>query len=718
MPRFSTHKIMLSGLGLVLFLLSSVSLLYQWRWLAIYPATCLSNWPLLWLVGNTLLWMLLIWVTYRLGNTVITRHSEEERLQLVIDAADDGIWDWNIEHDTWFWSARVYQFLGLDPNTTTPSCETLAQCIHPEDRSGFAQAIHNHLQFNHPYKVELRVQQINGSYGWFYIRGKAVRDAKGNPIRMVGSIRDITTRKQAQQERHRFFNLSLDMLAIANTDGYFTHLNPAWQRTLGFSPDQLKTQPLLAFIHPADREVIQAALDNLKAGLCITRMENRYRCADGSYKWLSWTAIPYLEEKLIYAVARDVSERKQAEAALQHANEELENRVAERTAHLIQVNEELVAEIVERYQAELALQKSEALYRTLVETIPHGIEEIDTTGIITFSNSARHRMLGYTLGELLGKSLFDLVPEAEHQRLSDYIAMLVQNQPAPTPYLENNLTQDGKLIDVQIDWNYKRDEQGRITGFISAITDITDRKQAEAIRRALERAQELSELRLRFFSMVSHEFRTPLSTILISVQLLQASAERWPLEKTLRNLRRIEVATKNLTQLLDDILTINRVETEKLECNPKLIDVERFCRQVLDEIQINSVNPRIILFSSQGDCKTLNLDAKLLRSILHNLLTNAIKYSAQERDIQLRLTCASEVVTFQIFDTGIGIPYSDHPHVFEAFYRGTNVGDTPGSGLGLTVVKKCVDLHGGSITFTSEVGIGTTFTVSIPTSRR
>lgn len=664
---------------------------------------------------------------------------------------------------------------------------------------------------------------------------------------------------------------------------------------------------------------------------------------------------------LVIAVVRKIATDKEAEAVLTSNNEELETRVAERTAILKQLNQLLLSEIVDRRLVELALRSSEQQYRSLVETIPYGIEEIDTTGTIIFSNSAYHRMLGYEQGEMLGKKIWDFSPEPEHSNLPEYLAMLVEQQPPPTSYLGQSLTKDGNLIDVQMDWNYKRNEQGLVTGFISVITDITelkqaeqaqrkteelyrtlsrnfpngavvlfdkdlrytltegqclteigfskdsleektiweafppetyeilepkyrdaldgkstafevtygkknylvhvlpvkneqgeifagmsmtqdisehkraeqalleernfvsaivdaadvlivvcdlqgrivrfnraceeitgysfaevkgkcgwdlfllpediepvktifqelqtgqvssnhenywltrdgtcrmlswsdtiihnadglpkytvgigiditDRKRAEEIHFALEKEKNLNELRYRFFSMVSHQFRTPLSTILITAQLLGASPDKWTEEKKIKNIFRIESAAKSLTQLLVDILTINRAESGNIEFNPTRLNIQQFCKQLVSEMQTHAQPNHVISFSSQGECKNACLDQKMLHSILKNLLLNALKYSPQGGHILLALSCEPGEATFQISDQGIGIHVSDQPQVFEAFYRGKNVGNISGTGLGLTVVKKCVDLHGGQIAVTSEVGVGTTFTVTI-----
>ena len=244
--------------------------------------------------------------------------------------------------------------------------------------------------------------------------------------------------------------------------------------------------------------------------------------------------------------------------------------------------------------------------------------------------------------------------------------------------------------------------------------DITDQKKSEEISRALEAEKELRRLQMRFFSMASHEFRTPLGTILGSAQILEFCAQEWSESKRIKNIHRIKNAAKNLTQLIDDILTINRAETGKLEFNPRPIELEKFCHQLVEELQVNTSAKNPITFVSRGQCPKASFDEKLLRSILTNLLSNAIKYSPQEGEVHFTLISEQEVVTFQIKDQGIGISLEDQQHLFEVFHRGNNVESIPGTGLGLSVVKKCLDLQGGTISLKSAVGVGTTVTVTIP----
>ncbi|MBN3946972.1 MAG: CHASE3 domain-containing protein [Nostoc sp. NMS7] len=243
---------------------------------------------------------------------------------------------------------------------------------------------------------------------------------------------------------------------------------------------------------------------------------------------------------------------------------------------------------------------------------------------------------------------------------------------------------------------------------------LVKRQEAEAIQQTLAQEKELSELKLRFFSMVSHEFRTPLSIILGSAQLLAQSNQQWTEEKKLKNLYRIQSSARSMNQLLTDILTLTRAEAGKLEFHPELIDLEAFCINLIEDLQFSNQQQHTIKFISQGNCTHAKLDENILYSVLSNLLSNAIKYSHPEGSIFLTLSCESSAIFFQVKDNGIGIPGEFQEHLFEPFHRANNVGKIVGSGLGLAVVKKCLEIHHGEIYVDSEVGGGTSFTIKFP----
>ena len=258
------------------------------------------------------------------------------------------------------------------------------------------------------------------------------------------------------------------------------------------------------------------------------------------------------------------------------------------------------------------------------------------------------------------------------------------------------------------------------TGCVVCARDITSRLRMEEMRRALARERELSELKLRFFSMASHEFRTPLSVILVAAQLLEHSTSEWLDAGKLRNLHRIQDATKSMSQMLTDILTIARAEAQKLEFNPQPMNLHQCCRQIVEEIEAADLRQSASIQFAFAGPEEAYLDRKLLHAILTNLLSNALKYSPAGTDVRFEVSGEHGVAKFSVTDRGIGIPEGDRAHLFELFSRGENVGKIEGTGLGLAVVKKCVERHGGSVYLaaTGTQGEGTTFAVELPIETR
>ncbi len=240
------------------------------------------------------------------------------------------------------------------------------------------------------------------------------------------------------------------------------------------------------------------------------------------------------------------------------------------------------------------------------------------------------------------------------------------------------------------------------------------RHKLKVLEQTLAQEQELSNLKLRLFSMISHEFRTPLSVILASSQLLAEILAPKIEQNHLKNLYRIQTSAKLMNRLITDILTLTRAETGKLECKPELIDIEAFCLNLLDDFQSSTSMQHPLNFTSHGELGRVYLDEKLLYSILSNLLLNAMKYSPSGSEVSLKLQCEPEQIIFEVEDRGIGILPEDRENIFTPFYRGQNVESVSGSGLGLAVVKKCVELQNGKIEVNSKIGEGTKFVVYIP----
>ncbi|OCQ96993.1 hybrid sensor histidine kinase/response regulator [Nostoc sp. MBR 210] len=231
----------------------------------------------------------------------------------------------------------------------------------------------------------------------------------------------------------------------------------------------------------------------------------------------------------------------------------------------------------------------------------------------------------------------------------------------------------------------------------------------------LVKANEINQFRSELVSMLSHDIRQPLNTILLAAGLLQNNEDKLTQEKKRNHLQMIRAAIKNMAQMLDEVSVIGRVDSGKFPCDLEPLDLEGFCRQLVYEAQLNIKEKNLnLVFTSYGELAEAVWDETLLRHILGNLLGNAIKYSLPNGKIQFELISQENSVMFRFQDWGIGIPKQDQKRMFQPFQRAENVGGIPGTGLGLAIVKKCVDAHNGEIMLNSEVGVGTTFIVTLP----
>ena len=239
-------------------------------------------------------------------------------------------------------------------------------------------------------------------------------------------------------------------------------------------------------------------------------------------------------------------------------------------------------------------------------------------------------------------------------------------------------------------------------------------KAKSELKRALDQERELGELKSRFITMVSHEFRTPLGIIMSAIELMRHYDDRLPLEQKHELQEDIHSATKHMAGLMEQVLVLGRVEAGKLGYRPAPIDIDVLAAKLTDE-SLSATNRKCpILWQPSGDLSNAHADESLLRHIFGNLITNAVKYSPEGTPVLFSAHRDGSDAVFTIQDQGIGIPEQDIPNLFEAFYRCSNVGEIPGTGLGLVIVKRCIDLHSGTIHLDSKPGTGTTFTIRLP----
>ena len=231
----------------------------------------------------------------------------------------------------------------------------------------------------------------------------------------------------------------------------------------------------------------------------------------------------------------------------------------------------------------------------------------------------------------------------------------------------------------------------------------------------LMKAKEINHFQSELVSMFSHDFRSPLTTVLSCAELLQNKDDRLSEEKKVYLFQMLRNASKNMVQLLDEVLLVGRTDADTFQCNLTDLNLELFCLELVEDLQFSADKKQIkIMFEPQGIIEPTAWDQSLLRHILGNLLANAVKYSPEGKQVKFELIPQEQEMIFRIQDWGIGIPAADHQNLFQPFHRASNVGRIPGTGLGLAIAKSCVEAHQGRIKIDSQVNQGTTVTVALP----
>jgi PAS domain S-box-containing protein len=364
------------------------------------------------------------------------------------------------------------------------------------------------------------------------------------------------------------------------------------------------------------------------------------------------------------------------------------------------------------------VEAAEAKYRSIFENAVEGIYQSTVSGQFTSMNPALARIFGYES------------PDEAIEAIKDISALYVE--PFRRQQFQAALMADGQVVgfesqicraDGTTTWIAENaraiyNRRGLLMGYEGTVGDVNARKVAEVeVRRALEAERDLNQMKSQFVSMTSHEFRTPLTTILASAEALEHYGERWGPDKSRSYLQRIQNMVHHLTELLESVLILGQADAGRLKFQPAWLDLEQFCSGLVEEMSLNLRQDQSISFQAVDRPSVgylLELDEKLLRHILSNLLSNALKYSPEGGTVRLRLAYGAETVQLSVQDRGIGIPAADLDRLFESFHRAGNVGTIPGTGLGLTIVQRSVALHGGQIHVASIQGEGTTFTVTLP----
>ncbi|WP_119067923.1 ATP-binding protein [Aggregatilinea lenta] len=342
----------------------------------------------------------------------------------------------------------------------------------------------------------------------------------------------------------------------------------------------------------------------------------------------------------------------------------------------------------------------------------------DNDGVIQQVNARFRDVFGYEPDEIIGRPLHTIAEGERARLLTDGArAVLASRQPQRLELAFRVRPAASFEADAALSPIF--DDQDKTQGLVCSLHDISTRKELERqLRQTLEHERELARIRARFISMASHEFRTPLAVIQATSDILRKYEHRLTPEQKEEEFQRISAAIRGMIELLDDVLTISRGEVGSFSFEPETLDLVVFCQSLVEEYQRTLGTGHEMVFEHNGQRTQLVADARHLRHMLGNLLSNAIKYSPSGSAITCSLAFTPQSAIIRVADQGIGIPQEDVARLFQSFYRAGNVGEVPGTGLGLVIARQSAELHGGTIAVDSVEGEGTTFIITLPLSTR
>lgn len=490
------------------------------------------------------------------------------------------------------------------------------------------------------------------------------------------------------EERYRSVTENFAEGILVIQDARMAYANPSVLDLIGYAWDELEGREFLPFVHPDFREMVLA---NYRKRITGEPVEPRYdlqilhRSGEPVWVELGAVVIPWQGRPATLSFVSDIRARKRAEAALRESEEQL--------------------------------RRSEQRYRELFDNASEGIVVVQD-GKFVMANRAALALTGYSETLAIGGGFIDMVHPDDRADAIDRHRRRMQGELPERRHEMRVMRADGSVAWVEtsamtIQW------EGRPAA-LTFVADISDRKRLEEeLRRALDQQRELNELKSRFVSMTSHEFRTPLAAILSSAQLLRLYGERLPAAEKDELAGGIEEGVQRMSKMLDDILVIGRAEAGMLVFRPAPLDVRAFCESLIEEARAAAASARKgprpeLVLDCRSDAPARMADEKLLRHAIGNLLSNAVKYSPEGGTVRLEVSCNPDELAFAVRDDGIGLPAEDLPRLFETFYRASNASHIPGTGLGLAIVKRSVELHGGRVSVESEPGRGSCFRVTVP----
>ncbi len=672
-------------------------------------------------------------------------HASEERFRLIAQVNNDALYDVNLNNgDVWCKNGQRHL---LDENEKDYA-QVLAR-VSPEHReqvAANAKAIMRDPQ-QPRWQAEYAFLTPDGTYRDVINRAFILRDDTGRSYRLIGAITDVTEQKRAERAEREQRNLAealVDIATVINSTLEIDYMLDAILKTVErlvpfegasitlIGEDNIAritrryhTDPHVS-LHTIN--TVALPVDELYDLQQMIATQQPFIIEDThqSEHWVTFPETAWVRSHIAMPICTGSTTIGFLHLASAQPNtftgvhaRRLETLVTQlaialNNAHLYATVRQHAHDLEMRVRARTAeLQQTTERVEAILNNSSDAILLIDCGGHIQQANHTAHTLMRHTPDTLCGAHLTGIVEAASAGDLSHALHTVRQaGQPAHLEVIARR--QDGETFHADIGLSPVTTDSGTVNGIVGTLRDITPHKEAERnLRHALQKERELNELKSRFVIMASHEFRTPLATIQATADILRHYSARMSTHQQQDNFDKIQRHIGHMTDLLDDVLLAGRLESGALPLERQPVTLAPFLREIAEDFQKITPCHTFQIDGAPSDVQA-RVDPRLLRQVVTNLLSNAVKYSPESSTVRFCLVCDPDCVTFSVSDQGVGIPASDHEHLFEIFHRGANVEAIPGTGLGLAITRQAVELHGGAITFESVEGSGTTFTVTIP----
>lgn len=577
----------------------------------------------------------------------------------------------------------------------------------------------SHFQIEYPYHTEsdtewyaVNIQSTNTKDGLVVlthsdnIRNKLSESGTEefglHDARFMGAEASVATlwADQLNQDLNKIVEESLNEIFIFDAESLrFLQVNRGGRTNLGYTLSELLQMTPLdikpEFTEAMFMELINPLLTGEREKIIFETVHQRKNGTEYPVE-IHLQVSTLLGEAVFVAIILDITESKRVKQDLQDLNDHLEDLVQDRTSRL-RVNES-------------KLHKANELAKV-------GYWELDLYSKHSTWSEGFFKLYDFDEIDVINDSRYFLqfVHEEDKEHVVRLSKAAIDNE-EDIQFEYRIITHKGNLKYIRARIHFLVDKYGNSNKLFSAIQDITEQKQSELeLEKMLRVEKDMNQMKSRFVSMASHEFRTPLSTILSSVSLISRYQKSEEQDKRDKHINRIKSGVQNLTSILNDFLSLEKLESNKIEKTEKLIDFGAFIREIHEDAKL-LMNGDQKLNIELDPIKEIQIDPHLLRNILFNLLSNAIKYSPKHTDVDLACHISNGNLNLMVRDYGIGIPESEQEKLFTRFFRASNAETINGTGLGLIIVKRYLDLLDGEISFDSTQGKGTTFNVVVPVS--